>query len=407
MAAVNAPIRDAELPFPRFSLAERDRRWKLIRELMVQEGLDAFIAPENTGHYDHWQSDVRYLTQVGGNNVDAAAIITLDHDAIAFVGESSWPGLASPHWGVPVLPTQRAFARAMIPTMKELGLEGKRIGVSGMTLGLRAPEGTIKYGTMVKLMEAFPTSTFVDATLVGQHARFVKSTEEIAMLERAIALSEKAVDAMARSARPGVRESEVYAEMIATMVRDGGELPTMVSWFSGPYGARAQRLTMASERIITDDWYITNEIEARYAGYVGQRMQPLYIGRAIPDDLKAGFAAQNQALQSCWEATKPGATVQELRDIARRSGEGTGFSTPLILHGRGLGDDAPFLNDAGATSRIDLDLGPFKENAVLQVKPGATRPGFDGCTWADSIVVTPSGARRLGKQPIQIIHIQP
>lgn len=374
---------------------------------MAAEGQDALIAPENTGHYDHWQSDVRYLTQVGGNNVDAAAIITQDHDPIAFVGESSWPGLAAPHWGVRVLPTQRAFANAMIPAMNELGLEGKRIGVSGMTLGLRAPEGTIKYGTMKKLMEAFPTSTFVDATLVGQHARFVKSAEEIAMLERAISLSEKAVDAMARTAQPGVRESEVYAEMIAAMVRDGGELPTMVSWFSGPYGGRAQRLSIASERVIADHWYITNEIEARYAGYVGQRMQPLYIGRQLPDDLQAGFAAQNQALRNCWEACKPGATVQELRDVSRRSGEGTGFSTPLILHGRGLGDDAPFLNDVGATSRIDLDLGPFKENAVLQVKPGATRPGFDGCTWADSIVVTPTGARRLGKQPIQIIHLQP
>ena len=98
MAAPTTPIRDADLPFPRFSLTERDRRWKLVRELMVKEGLDAFIAPENTGHYDHWQSDTRYLTQVGGNCVDAAAIITLDHDPIAFVGEGSWPGLA-PHTG--------------------------------------------------------------------------------------------------------------------------------------------------------------------------------------------------------------------------------------------------------------------------------------------------------------------
>jgi Xaa-Pro aminopeptidase len=405
MAATDVPIRDAGLPFPRFSLAERDRRWRLIRELMAREGLDAFIAPENTGHYDHWQSDVRYLTQVGANCVDAAALITMDHDAIGFVGESAWPGLAAPHWGVQVLPTQRAFANAMIPVMKDLGLEGKRIGVSGMTRGLRAPEGTIKYGTMARLMEAFPTSTFVDATMVGQEARFVKSAEEIAMLEHAAELAEKAVTAMARTARPGVRESEVYAEMIAAMVRDGGELPTMVSWFSGPFGARAQRLTMASERVITDNWYITNEIEARYAGYVAQRMQPLYIGRTLPDDLRAGFAAQNQAIHACWEQLKPGATVEQMRQIARQSGEGTGFETRLILHGRGLGDDAPFLNDTGANTRVDLDLGPFKENCVLQVKPGASRPGFDGCTWADSVVVTPNGARRLGKQPIEIIHI--
>ena len=54
MAAPTSQICDEDLPFPRFSLAERDRRWKLVRELMARDGLDAFIAPENTGHYDHW-----------------------------------------------------------------------------------------------------------------------------------------------------------------------------------------------------------------------------------------------------------------------------------------------------------------------------------------------------------------
>src|ERR1044071_9778913 len=208
MAAPESRIVDGDLPFPRFSIAERDRRWKLVRELMARDGIDAFIAPENTGHYEHWQSDTRYLTQIGGNCVDAGAIITIDHDPIAFVGEGSWPGLGAPHWGVQVLPTQRAFAAAMIPVMKELGLDGKRIGVSGMTYGLRAPEGTIKYGTMKLLLEAFPTSTFVDATMLGQEARFVKSVEEIDMLARSVALAEQALDALVETARPGIRESE-------------------------------------------------------------------------------------------------------------------------------------------------------------------------------------------------------
>lgn len=369
---------------------------------MARDGLDAFIAPENTGHYEHWQSDVRYLTQVGGNCVDAAALVTLDHDPIAFVSEGSWPGLAAPHWGVPVLPTQRAFADAMIPVMKDLGLEGRRIGVSGMTSGMRAPEGTIKYGTMRKLMEGLPTSTFVDATMVGQEARYVKSAEEIAMLERADALVESALTALYETARPGVRESEVYAAMVAAMVRDGGELPTMISWFSGPYGQRAQRLTMASQRTIGKNWYISQECEGRLAGYVAQRMQPVFIGGPVPDELRAGFEAQTRALYACWEALKPGATFAELMAISARAGEGSGFTTELIMHGRGLGDDAPMLN----RGRVHLDMGEVKENCVFQVKPGAARPGFDGCTWADSVVVTPNGARRLGTQPVQMVRIE-
>jgi len=289
----------------------------------------------------------------------------------------------------------------MIPVMRELGLEGKRIGVSGMTNGMRAPEGTIKYGTMRKLMEAFSGSTFVDATMVGQEARYVKSAEEIDMLERAAALAESALAALYETARVGVRESEVYAAMVAAMLRDGGELPTMISWFSGPYGQRAQRLTLASQRVIGKDWYILQDSEGRLAGYVAQRMQPVFIGGPVPDELRAGFEAQTRALYACWEALKPGVTFAELMAISQRAGDGSGFTTELILHGRGLGDDAPMVN----RGRVHLDMGQVQENCVFQVKPGASRPGFDGCTWADSVVVAPNGARRLGKQPVQIVHI--
>jgi Xaa-Pro dipeptidase len=237
--------------------------------------------------------------------------------------------------------------------------------------------------------------------MLGQEARYVKSAEEIAMLERSVALAEKALSALYETAHPGVRESEVYAAMIAAMVRDGGELPTMISWFSGPYGQRSQRLTMATERVISPTWYITQECEARLAGYVTQRMQPVYIGGPIPEELQAGFAAQNRALYACWEALKPGITFPELQAISLKAGEGTGFTTELTLHGRGLGDDAPLVNQG----RVRVDMGQVKENCVFQVKPAATRPGFDGCTWADSVVATPNGARRLCKQPVQIVHL--
>ncbi|MEA2641973.1 MAG: Xaa-Pro dipeptidase [Chloroflexota bacterium] len=401
MMASERPIRDADLPFPRFSMAERDRRWSLVRSLMAQEGLAAIIAPDGTGHYDHWQGDVRYLTQVGGNCVDAAALITVERPAVAFVSEGSWPGLAAPHWGVEVLPTNRAFAQAMIPVIGDYGLASKRIGVSGLERGLRSADGQIKWGTMLRLREAFPDATFVDATMLMQEARFVKSDEEIAMLERADALAEKAVQAMIDTARPGVRESEVYAAMIAAQIADGGELPTMISWFSGPPGARAQRLTMASERRIGSPWYITQECEARYAGYVAQRMQPVWIG-PLSNDIKAGFEAQKRALFACWEALHPGTTFLELMQISLDAGRGTGFTTPLIIHGRGLGDDAPLI----VRGQIRCDVGAVKENAVFQVKPSAEKEGFDGVTWADTVVATANGARRLGKQPIEIAHVE-
>ena len=44
-------------PYRRFSLAERDRRWKAIRELMVRDNLDAIVAPPNPGNSTDWQAE--------------------------------------------------------------------------------------------------------------------------------------------------------------------------------------------------------------------------------------------------------------------------------------------------------------------------------------------------------------
>ena len=57
----------AELyPYPRFSLAERDRRWRAVRELMGQHNLDVIVTPQNSGHSADYQANTRYLTHCGG-----------------------------------------------------------------------------------------------------------------------------------------------------------------------------------------------------------------------------------------------------------------------------------------------------------------------------------------------------
>ena len=68
----------AELyPYPRFSLAERDRRWRAVRELMGQHDLDVIVTPQNSGHSADYQANTRYLTHCGGGEPDVAAVFPL------------------------------------------------------------------------------------------------------------------------------------------------------------------------------------------------------------------------------------------------------------------------------------------------------------------------------------------
>ena len=54
------------LDYRRFSIAERDRRWSAVRELMARDGIDVIIAPPNNGNPTDWQADARYPSHCGG-----------------------------------------------------------------------------------------------------------------------------------------------------------------------------------------------------------------------------------------------------------------------------------------------------------------------------------------------------
>src|SRR5262249_60708715 len=90
-----------KLSVPRFSLAERDRRWALVRRLMAEAGLDAIVTAVNTGHWDHFQANTRYLTGIGGNCGEASAVFPLEGEvtpgAMGISPTQYWlrcPGLA-------------------------------------------------------------------------------------------------------------------------------------------------------------------------------------------------------------------------------------------------------------------------------------------------------------------------
>ena len=106
----------AELyPYPRFSLAERDRRWKAVRDLMLQQRLDVIVTPQNSGHSTDYQANSRYLTHVGGGgDADFAAIFPLEGEvtAIATSAAPRWPTVQD--WTNDVREARRNYGRVIV-----------------------------------------------------------------------------------------------------------------------------------------------------------------------------------------------------------------------------------------------------------------------------------------------------
>src|SRR5437660_1375789 len=81
-----------------------------------------------------------------------------------------------------------------------------------------------------RLEARLPKVSLVNLDDMMEKLRTVKSAEEIAILEKAAALGDLMLQACRDTARPGVKECEVYARMMEVMLANGGEEPTLFLW---------------------------------------------------------------------------------------------------------------------------------------------------------------------------------
>jgi len=80
-------------PYPRFSLAERDRRWAAVRARMAAQGIDVLVTPQNSGHSTDFQANSRYLSHVGGGgDADVAVVFPLEGAVTAIATSAKLAG---------------------------------------------------------------------------------------------------------------------------------------------------------------------------------------------------------------------------------------------------------------------------------------------------------------------------
>jgi Xaa-Pro aminopeptidase len=396
----------AELyPYPRFSLTERDRRWKAVRDSMRQQRLDVIVTPNNTGHSMDFQSNTRYLSHCGGGgDADIAAVFPLEGEvtAIATSAEPRWPPVQD--WTRDVREARRNYGRVIVERLKELKLDHGRIGITGLgeDEGTRTPEGTILYGTWKQIREAFPQAELIDATTILAEVRYVKSAEEIAALTKSMEIIELAYQAEIHAARPGVKDWDVWAETQCALMRNGSEMPVHCNWVSGKKPKRT--LTRPSMRILERGDLIINEVESSWIGYRSQGVQPVFVSVADPVHLEL-IKVQREIFNRLMEILKPGVTVKELAELtaslaeqtAPKSGPAAGATAQLTMHGRGAGDDGPIITSHARSAR-QLAVA-LRENMVFIFKPSVKATEGSVCTWGDTVLISAKGGQRLGKRP--------
>ncbi len=388
---------------PTFSLEERDRRWSLLRAEMKRANLDALIALPNEGHWDQFGADTRYITQIGGTQTEVGCVFPLEGEVTAVVrgaNEIEWWGLAQ-EWVKDIRPSRRSYGEPVIERLKEIRAE--RVGVVALSGLVRAPEGVVPWGTFEKIRTALTKVKFENATDLMQEVRSVKSEEEIAFIEKAAEIIDKAIDVLIQHSKPGARDNELIAEMLREIVRQGGEPITMLLFGTGgPEVPWAQRV-ITTRRLKPGD-LINTEVEAKYAGYIAQALQPISLG-ARPKDLEKIFDATKIIFDAMLKFLKPGLTFGAAAKFYQDQVQAAGYEPDgALMHGRGLGEDAPML--WGARRDFPEKDWRLKEGHVFILKPAA-RKGFmrDSIRAGDTVAIEAGGARRLGSRELAFVSV--
>jgi Xaa-Pro dipeptidase len=194
-------------------------------------------------------------------------------------------------------------ARDLLRLADDLGLKGKRLGVEFDSYGLTHANGR-------RLEAAFEDATLVDASRLVSTLRVVKSTEEIAYVRKAAALSDAADRAALDAIRAGADEGEILAAQHNAIFAAGGDYPG--NEFIIGSGADALLCRYKSGRRVLDARdQITLEFAGTWRHYHAAIMRTVPVGEPRPLHVTYHEAAK-AALLACEAALQPGATAGDV-----------------------------------------------------------------------------------------------
>jgi len=263
---------------------------------------------------------------------------------------------------------------------------------SGALRGCRSvgfESATISYADYRRLRSVLPGVHLVPTRGIVEGVALVKDGRELALLRRAIRISEKVFGEILGLLRPGMREREVAAEITFRQRREGAErdsfdpIVTSGSRSALPHARAGERKLRAGEPIILD-------FGCMVGGYNSDLTRTVCLGTA-PRRLRDIHAIVLHAHNAAVEAVRPGIPAKELDASARQCIAGAGYGKRFIHslgHGLGLRVHEP-PRIAPTSSEI------IQEGAVITIEPGIYLPKFGGVRIEDDVLVTKRGARML------------
>src|SRR3989454_43612 len=264
----------------------------------------------------------------------------------------------------------------------------------GSGSGSIALESSTAYQTFLRLGRAFPGGTFVDAAPVTERLRVIKSPEEVALLRRAIAITQDAMAATFAQLAVGATELQVAQALSREMEQrgaPGGGLvqfgPSSALPHGGPAGPKLERETV-----------VLIDCGCRVGGYTSDITRTIWFGDRPSDEFRTVFNVVHDAQTAAMELGRPGTPCEEMDRAARKviAAAGYGpFFTHRLGHGLGMDGHEPEYLVEGNKTRLEPGM-------VFTIEPGVYQPEKFGVRIEDDCVMTERGVEVLSQRAAKL-----
>jgi len=357
-------------------------RLTALRALLRERELDALLVscPENRRYLSGFSAADSHLNETSGFLLvsQEAALLLTDFRY------REWAQAEAPLFEVRIYTS--GLAKLLAELVAQLGL--RRVGFEAPFLIYATYQKIVQEAAAVGLqVEWQPLDQLVE------QLRAIKDPEEVRLIRRSLAITEKVLAQVGATLRAGLTEREVAWRLEQALRQAGAEgpsFPPMVA--AGPNAARphhhpGERQLQTGEAIIID-------MGAVYQGYCSDMTRTFYLGE--PDArFKEIYTIVRRAQLAAETGIRAGMMTDEADGLAREvisaAGYGEAFGHSLG-HGVGLA-----VHEHPSLSPVKEKAVPLQAGMITTVEPGIYLPEWGGIRLEDMVLIQAEGARLLNQ----------
>jgi len=386
---------------PAFTQAEYDARLAKVRAQMSELELDALIIGDPNNH--------NWLTGYDAHSFYTPQIVVVQHDVgPIWMGRKMDAGAAKLTTYLTddqVQPyPEDCVQRAGTHPMQVVGGYLLELGLDGKVIGYESDSYYFTPKAVQCLQDALANATWVDADLLVNWCRTVKSDAEVAVMRRAASLVEGAMGRAYEIITPGMRQCDLVAAILAEQV--GGNDDFSGDLTSLPPLVLAGEAAMTAHPMWTDAPFeagqtVALELAGAHKRYNAGLARTVQLGGGS-DALFSTAKAVEEGLEAVLGVMKPGAIAHDVHRAWQDVLDQYGLTKDSrIGYGIGVGY-GPDWGEHTISLRADEPT-VLEENMTIHVMLGMWMDDW-GMEMSETTLVTASGVECLTSFP-RPVHV--